>query len=77
MKFKTDENVHPQVAVHLQSRGFDAFTVWHQSVDGYKDDPLLTLCIGECRALITLDRDFSDIRRYPPPTHQGIIVLRV
>jgi predicted nuclease of predicted toxin-antitoxin system len=30
----------------------------------------------ERRVLITLDRDFSDIRAYPPNDHAGIVVLR-
>jgi predicted nuclease of predicted toxin-antitoxin system len=30
----------------------------------------------EGRVLVTLDRDFSDIRAYPPNDHAGIVVLR-
>jgi hypothetical protein len=29
------------------------------------------------RLLLTLDRGFGDIRKYPPGTHTGIIVLRL
>jgi hypothetical protein len=32
---------------------------------------------SEARLIITLDRGFGDIRRYPPGTHAGILVLRV
>jgi hypothetical protein len=31
---------------------------------------------GERRVLVTLDRDFADIRSYPPLEHAGIVVLR-
>ena len=30
----------------------------------------------EGRMVVTLDRRFADIRRYPPGTHPGLIVLR-
>jgi predicted nuclease of predicted toxin-antitoxin system len=32
--------------------------------------------VRESRMLITLDRGFGDIRRYPPGTHAGIAVMR-
>ena len=29
------------------------------------------------RMIVTLDRGFADIRRYPPGSHSGIVVLRL
>ncbi len=34
-------------------------------------------CQSEERVIITLDRDFSDIRTYPPEHYPGIIVISV
>ena len=34
-------------------------------------------CSLEDRFLITQDLDFSDVRKYPPGTHAGIMILRV
>jgi hypothetical protein len=31
---------------------------------------------SEGRALVTADKEFGDIRLYPPGTHAGIILLR-
>ena len=45
-------------------------------MQGCADDDLLKVCKHEKRALITLDTDFTDIRKYPPKEHYGIIVLR-
>lgn len=77
MKFKTDENLHPEVAQWLRGAGHEAVTVWDQSLQGIEDERLAAVCRGEGRALLTLDSDFADIRRYRPHQHAGIIVLRL
>ncbi len=76
MRFKTDENLPSDLAELLKQEGHNAFTVNQQKMQGYKDDDLIKVCKHEKRALITLDTDFSDIRRYPPKEYHGIIVLR-
>jgi predicted nuclease of predicted toxin-antitoxin system len=76
MRFKIDENLPVALAEMLIHEGHDAFTVNQQRMQGSKDDDLILVCKKEKRALITLDTDFSDIRRYPPKEYYGIIVLR-
>ena len=44
---------------------------------GAPDSDLLARCIHEGRLLVTLDMDFANLRRYPPRTHPGIIVIRL
>lgn len=77
MRFKTDENLHPDAAMFLQERGHDALTVWDQDLRGRADADLAEICRTENRALITLDMDFADIRTYPPQNYAGLIVLRL
>jgi predicted nuclease of predicted toxin-antitoxin system len=76
MRFKIDENLPSDLAEMLKHNGHNAFTVNQQKMQGTKDDDLIKICKAEKRALITLDTDFSDIRRYPPKEYYGIIVLR-
>lgn len=76
MRFKTDENVHPDAAGLLRERGHDALTVWDQDLRGTADRSLLNLCLVEGRILITLDLDFADIRSFPPTQGRGTIILR-
>jgi predicted nuclease of predicted toxin-antitoxin system len=76
MRFKVDENLHPEVAVHLCAAGHDAMTIFAQGMRGYADDKIAAVCQQEQRVILTLDLDFSNIRRYPPQDHAGIIVLR-
>lgn len=74
--FKTDENLPLEIATMLRQLGHDAMSVHEQSMNGFDDKCLIDICATESRALITLDLDFSDIRRYAPEKYAGIIVLR-
>ena len=40
MKFKTDENVHPDLAARLRAEGHDAMTIWDQNLRGRSDADL-------------------------------------
>jgi predicted nuclease of predicted toxin-antitoxin system len=77
VKFKTDENVHPDLAARLRADGHDAVTVWDQSMRGRPDADLASVCLAEGRALVTFDKGFADIRTYPPDLYSGLIVLRL
>jgi hypothetical protein len=35
------------------------------------------VCKGESRALVTLDRDFGQVRRYPPAASAGTVALEI
>jgi predicted nuclease of predicted toxin-antitoxin system len=76
MRFKVDENLHPEVAARLCAEGHDAMTVFEQGLRGHPDDEIAVVCQAEQRVILTLDLDFSNIRRYPPQDYAGIIVLR-
>lgn len=77
MQFKIDENLHSDSADLLRQHGHDAMTVYDQGLQGKADPVIASVCQQEGRMIITLDLDFSDIRRYPPKDHQGLIVLRL
>jgi predicted nuclease of predicted toxin-antitoxin system len=77
MKFKCDENLPQEVTVLLQEQGFDALSIYDQSMVGALDTNIASVCRTEGRVIVTLDTDFADIRAYPPNQHSGIIVLRI
>jgi predicted nuclease of predicted toxin-antitoxin system len=77
LKFKIDENLPTEVAVILRAAGHDALTVMDQQLSGRPDPDIASVCQLERRAVITLDKGFSDIRSYPPQDYAGIIVLRL
>ena len=61
----------------LRAEGHDAVTVRDQGLLGSDDEIVAARSQEEGRALITLDRDFCDVRAYPPSEYPGLIVLRV
>ena len=74
MRVKVDEDL--PVGRFLQRQGYDAQSVYEQGMSGWKDAEVFRAVRREARFLVTGDKGFGDIRRYPPGTHPGILVLR-
>lgn len=77
MRFKTDENLRRDVAEFLVQSGHDAARVDEQGLTGVADSGVAAVCKVEGRAIVTLDTDFMDVRRFAPEQHAGIVVLRL
>ena len=77
MKFKLDENIGRRGVELLKASGHDVMTVWDQGLEGIADEQLFEVCCAEARALVTLDRDFGQVMRFPPEKSAGIIILDV
>ena len=77
MKCKLDENIGRLGLELLETSGHDVMTVWDQDLRGIADEQLFEVCSAEGRALITLDRDFGQVPRFPPEKSAGIVVLEV
>lgn len=76
MGFKVDEDLPRQVAELLIAGGHEAATVVEQGWQGTPDEMLWPRIQDERRRLITADKGFADLRRHPPGTHAGVILLR-
>ena len=74
--FKLDENVPSVAAELLQAAGHDTHTAQAEGLAGAADDRIAQRAVSEGRVLLSLDQDFSDIRRHAPERTPGIIVLR-
>ena len=77
MRLKLDENLPDDARKAAVALGHDVDTVVDEELDGARDPAVLAAALREDRFVITLDRGFGDVRRYPPGTHAGIAVLRV
>ncbi len=75
MKFKFDENFGPTVYIVFQHRGLDCRTVREESLSGAADEKVLEAAVSEGRILVTMDRDFGNVLRYPPEQTAGIAVI--
>ena len=77
MRFKLDENLHPDAALVLRRAGHDVETVWDEQLQGAADSRLADVLKRERRVFVTFDVGFADIRTYPPGDFAGLIVLRL
>ena len=73
---KLDENLGRAHARLLRDRGYDADRVYDQGFSGASDAVVWQRVTAEGRFLITLDLDFSDVRKFQPGSHPGILLVR-
>lgn len=77
MKIKLDENLPSRLADVLLRAGHDVDSVAAEGLTGKPDADVWAAARGHDRFLITQDLDFSDIRRYRPGTHPGLLLVRL
>ncbi len=77
MKLKVDENIGRSGVILLRTRGHDVTTVREQGLGGSADEHVFNVCVAESRTLITLDRDFGHVLRFPPQQSAGIVILEL
>ncbi|MGC1485257.1 MAG: DUF5615 family PIN-like protein [Candidatus Acidiferrum sp.] len=77
MKIKLDENLPSSLAIPLGSLGHDVHTSQDEGLAGHLDSEVWGAAQKESRFLITQDLDFSDLRRFSPGSHHGILLVRL
>jgi predicted nuclease of predicted toxin-antitoxin system len=73
---KLDEALSRMLIELFRSRGHAVRSVREQGWGGMSDSLLWPRIQAEDVFFVTTDKDFGDIRVYPPGTHGGILVLR-
>jgi len=77
VRIKLDENLPATLAARLRQLGHDADTVQEEGLCGRDDETVWEAAQREERFLITQDLDFSDMRKFPPGTHAGLLLVRL
>lgn len=77
MNIKLDENLPGRLGPLFASRGHDVDTVVDEDLAGAPDSTVASAASAVGRLVVTMDRGFGDVRRYPPGSHAGILVLRL
>ncbi len=77
MKIKLDENLPVALAADLARQGHDVDTVHDEGLRGQADNTVWSAVQDAGRFLITQDLDFSDVRRFEPGTHHGLLLVRL
>jgi predicted nuclease of predicted toxin-antitoxin system len=73
---KLDEHLGKAHLQLLREGSYDADSVLGERLAGSSDEVLWSRVVADGRFLITLDLDFSDVRRFRPGTHPGILLVR-
>lgn len=77
MNIKLDENLPERLVSALADLGHDVDTVRAERMAGRNDTDVWRAAQSADRFLITQDLDFSDVRRYTPGTHSGLLLVRL
>jgi predicted nuclease of predicted toxin-antitoxin system len=73
---KLDENLAQSHVDFLNAAGYSAERVTDEGLSGADDTVVWQRAVTEGRFFLTLDLDFADVRRFPPGSHPGILLLR-
>ena len=77
MKIKLDENLPATAAEVLRDAGHDTDTIPEEGLAGKPDAVVWDAAQESGRFFITQDLDFSDLRRFRPGSHHGVLLLRL
>jgi predicted nuclease of predicted toxin-antitoxin system len=77
MRIKLDENLPERSAEILRELGHDVHTVPYEGLSGRDDDAVWLAAQAEERFFITQDLDFSNVHRFVPGSHGGLLLLRL
>lgn len=77
MKFLANENLFEPIIEHLRSLGHDVLSIREAGLSGISDDEVYQLACKDRRVVITMDKDFARIFRFPPEKCGGIIVVKI
>jgi len=71
-----DEDMHKSVAEPLEKLGYNAIDIRDRGLRGSTDQEVYQFAQQMRAALLSGDKDFSNIARFPLGEHHGIIIAR-
>ncbi len=71
-----NENLFEPIISYLRKKGHDVLSV-REGFSGISDDEVYKRACKEKLVIITMDKDFSRILRFPPEKCAGIIVVKI
>lgn len=77
MNIIANENVFEPIITFLRSEGHNVVSVRNSSLSGAPDDEIYEKAVKDKLVILTMDKDFSRITRFPPDQCNGIIVVKL
>lgn len=75
--FLTDENIPVKIVEYLRSAGYKVYDLREQKIKYLTDDQILNIANEKKFVLLTFDKHFANITKYPPEKYSGIIRIRI
>lgn len=76
MRFLLDENISQSVSRGLNDSGFSATSVFDEGLGSVPDEEIIAFARRKRLTIITHDKDFGNLIRFPRERHYGVIMLR-
>lgn len=77
MKFLLDENISETVSRGLRDAGYSVVHILDVGYEGRSDEDIMEFAQREKRIIVTHDKDFGNLVRFPVRTHAGVILIRL
>lgn len=77
MKLFANENLFEPIIAYLRSLEHDVLSIRDAGLSGIPYDKVYQIACKENRVIVTMDKDFSRIFRFPPDRCGGIIVAKI
>lgn len=77
MKLFADENLYEPIIGYLRSLGHEVISIRDSGLSGISDDEVYQRACRENLVIITMDKDFSRVVRFPPEKCGGIIIVKI
>lgn len=77
MKIFADENLFEPIIHFLKSLGHEVISIREVGLSGIPDEDVYQMACREKGVIITMDKDFSRMFRFPPRACGGIIVVKI
>lgn len=77
MRFLLDENISQTVSRGLRDAGHDVLRVLDTAYRSQPDEDVIKFASRDKRIIITHDKDFGNLLRFPVAAHIGVILVRL
>ena len=77
MKMFANENLFEPIIDFLRSLGHDVLSIRDSGLSGISDDEVYQRACREKLVIVTMDKDFSRMFRFPPQKCGGIVVVKI
>jgi predicted nuclease of predicted toxin-antitoxin system len=77
VKIFANENLFEPIIDYLRSLGHDVLSIRDAGLSGISDDEVYRRACNENSVIVTMDKDFSRMFRFPPERCGGIIVVKI